>query len=115
MVALPVPTMHGRPNSRDTIAACAVRPPLSVTIAATRRITGSQSGSVISATSTSPACTVASALDVAHHAHAPDADPLANRLPTDQRRSGRPRRVDRSRRPRSATSPNGPSPGAPAR
>ena len=47
--------------ARDN-AACAVRPPLSVTIAATRRITGSQSGSVISATRTSPSCTASSAL-----------------------------------------------------
>ena len=57
-VACPVPTMQGRPNSRETMAACAVRPPLSVTIAATRRMTGSQSGSVMSATRTSPGCTV---------------------------------------------------------
>ena len=39
------------------IAAWQVRPPRLVTIAAARFITGSQSGSVMSATSTSPACT----------------------------------------------------------
>ena len=39
------------------IAAWQVRPPRLVTIAAARFITGSQSGSVISVTSTSPACT----------------------------------------------------------
>ena len=39
------------------IAAWQVRPPRLVTIAAARFITGSQSGSVMSATSTSPLCT----------------------------------------------------------
>ena len=39
------------------IAAWQVRPPRLVTIAAARFITGSQSGSVMSATSTSPGCT----------------------------------------------------------
>ncbi|CAM5629812.1 hypothetical protein RLIN73S_04645 [Rhodanobacter lindaniclasticus] len=40
------------------IAAWQVRPPRLVTIAAARFITGSQSGSVMSAISTSPACTL---------------------------------------------------------
>ena len=39
------------------IAAWQVRPPRLVTIAAARFITGSQFGSVMSVTSTSPACT----------------------------------------------------------
>ena len=50
-----VPTTHGTPSSRLTIAAWHVRPPRSVTMAAARFITGSQSGSVMAATSTSPA------------------------------------------------------------
>jgi hypothetical protein len=45
------------PSSRAMIAAWQVRPPRLVTIAAARFITGSQSGSVISVTSTSPGCT----------------------------------------------------------
>ncbi len=55
-VPVPVPTTAGRPSSRLTIAAWAVRPPRSVTIAAARFMMGSQSGSVISVTSTSPSC-----------------------------------------------------------
>ena len=39
------------------MAAWQVRPPRLVTIAAARFMTGSQSGSVMSATSTSPVCT----------------------------------------------------------
>ena len=58
-VALPQPTTAGTPSSRAMIAAWQVRPPRSVTIAAARFITGSQSGSVMSATSTSPGCTSA--------------------------------------------------------
>ena len=54
-MAVPVPTTQGMPSSRDTIAAWQVRPPSSVTTAAARLSTGSQSGSVIRATSTSPA------------------------------------------------------------
>ena len=55
--ALPVPTTAGTPSSRAMIAAWQVRPPRLVTIAAARFITGSQSGSVMSATSTSPGWT----------------------------------------------------------
>jgi hypothetical protein len=51
-VARPVPTMAGRPSSRLTIAACEVRPPWSVTIAAARFMIGTQSGSVMAVTST---------------------------------------------------------------
>ena len=42
------------PSSRETIAAWQVMPPESVTIAAARRISGTQSGAVMCATSTSP-------------------------------------------------------------
>ncbi len=56
-VASPQPTTAGMPSSRAMIAAWQVRPPRLVTIAAARFITGSQSGSVMSATSTSPALT----------------------------------------------------------
>ena len=57
VVASPQPTTAGMPSSRAMIAAWQVRPPRLVTIAAARFITGSQSGSVMSVTSTSPACT----------------------------------------------------------
>ena len=53
-VASPQPTTAGMPSSRAMIAAWQVRPPRLVTIAAARFITGSQSGSVMSVTSTSP-------------------------------------------------------------
>src|SRR5882724_7554153 len=54
-VATTEPTIAGMPNSLATIAAWQVRPPLFVIIADAFFITGSQSGSVISVTSTSPA------------------------------------------------------------
>ena len=53
-VAPSQPTIAGMPNSRAMIAACEVRPPLSVTISDASFIIGSQSGVVISVTSTSP-------------------------------------------------------------
>ena len=56
-VASPVPTTAGISSSRAMIAAWQVRPPRLVTMAAARFITGSQSGSVMSATSTSPGWT----------------------------------------------------------
>ena len=49
-----VPTTHGIPSSRDTIAACEVIPPLSVTTATARRISGTQSGDVIGAETPKP-------------------------------------------------------------
>ena len=55
-VASCAPTMHGSPSSRATIAACDVMPPASVTIAAARRMIGTQSGDVMCVTSISPAC-----------------------------------------------------------
>ena len=57
-MACPVPTTQGMPSSRLTIAACAVLPPRSVTIAAARFIAGTKSGVVISATRTSPCFTL---------------------------------------------------------
>ena len=54
VVAVPEPTTAGMPSSRATIAAWQVMPPESVTIAAARRIIGTQSGAVMRATSTSP-------------------------------------------------------------
>jgi hypothetical protein len=56
-VASPQPTMAGMPSSRAMIAAWQVRPPRLVTMAEARFITGSQFGSVMSATSTSPGLT----------------------------------------------------------
>ena len=56
-VAFTEPTIAGIPNSRAIIAAWQVRPPRLVTKAAARFITGSQFGSVMSATNTSPGCT----------------------------------------------------------
>ena len=56
-VASPQPTTAGTPSSRAMIAAWQVRPPRLVTIAEARFMTGSQFGSVMSATSTSPGCT----------------------------------------------------------
>ncbi|CRR49572.1 hypothetical protein PAERUG_P45_London_17_VIM_2_12_12_05373 [Pseudomonas aeruginosa] len=57
-VALPQPTTAGMPSSRAMIAAWQVRPPRLVTMALARFITGSQSGSVMSETRTSPGWTL---------------------------------------------------------
>ena len=51
-----MPTTQGMPSSRETIAAWQVMPPESVTIAAARRISGTQSGAVMWVTRTSPSC-----------------------------------------------------------
>jgi hypothetical protein len=53
-VALPQPTIAGTPISRATMAAWQVRPPLLVMMALAFFMIGSQSGSVMSVTSTSP-------------------------------------------------------------
>ena len=53
-VASPQPTTAGMPSSRAMIAAWQVRPPRLVTMAAASFMTGSQFGSVMSVTSTSP-------------------------------------------------------------
>ena len=57
-VATVVPTTHGTPNSRETIAAWDVRPPRLVIIAAARFIAGTKSGVVISVTMMSPGLTL---------------------------------------------------------
>ncbi|MOA18402.1 hypothetical protein D3C78_1579660 [compost metagenome] len=57
-MALPQPTTAGMPSSRAMIAAWQVRPPRLVTMALARFMIGSQSGSVMSETSTSPGCTL---------------------------------------------------------
>ena len=56
-VAFTEPTMAGMPSSRAIMAAWQVRPPRLVTNALARFMTGSQFGSVMSATNTSPGCT----------------------------------------------------------
>ena len=56
-VASPQPTTAGMPSSRAMIAAWQVRPPRLVMIAAASFITGSQFGSVMSVTRTSPCFT----------------------------------------------------------
>ena len=61
-VALPQPTTAGMPSSRAMMAAWQVRPPRLVTMALARFITGSQFGSVMSVTSTSPGCTLSISL-----------------------------------------------------
>ena len=53
-MAFPVPTIAGTPSSRLTMAACEVRPPWSVTIAAARFMIGTQSGSVVVVTRIAP-------------------------------------------------------------
>ena len=58
-VASRAPTMQGIRSSRLTIAAWQVMPPESVTMPAARRMVGTQSGEVIGATKTSPACSCA--------------------------------------------------------
>ena len=62
----PVPTTAGSPYSRQTIAACDMTPPMSVTTALTFEKIGAQAGEVIGQTSTSPSRTSAISLDVDH-------------------------------------------------
>ena len=82
-----MPTTAGMPSSRATMAAWQVRPPRLVTIAEAIFITGSQSGVVMSATSTSPALKLASwvALSMRRTAptaiFSPTARPSTNRSP----------------------------------
>ena len=69
------PTIAGMPNSRAIIAAWEVRPPLRVIISDACFINGSQSGVVISVTSTSPCSNTDSSEDTS------SIDiPLSNRL-----------------------------------
>src|SRR3954451_20800853 len=73
------------PSSRAMIAAWQVRPPRFVTIAEARFMIGSQSGSVMSATSTSPSekSCISSTDFITRTAPAPRADLLADRPPLD--------------------------------
>lgn len=79
VVASPVPTTAGMPSSRAMIAAWQVRPPRFVTIALARFMIGSQSGSVMSATSTSPGwnCAIWSRLRSTRAGPAPIRCPIA--------------------------------------
>ena len=79
-----VPTTQGTPSSRLTMAAWQVRPPRLVTIAAAIFMVGSQSGSVMSATSTSPGWKSCKLVDVADDAHRPGADLLADAAALEQ-------------------------------
>src|SRR5439155_17369586 len=58
-VARPVPTTAGSPYSRQTIAACDITPPMSVTTALIFGKIGAQAGEVIGQTGTSPSRTFA--------------------------------------------------------
>ena len=77
-VASPVPTIAGTFSSRLTMAAWLVGPPLSVTIPAALRISGTQSGSVRSVTSIPPSGKPAASAGVATR----QTGPLAIALPT---------------------------------
>jgi hypothetical protein len=84
LVAVPQPTTAGMPSSRAMIAAWQVRPPRLVTIAAARFMTGSQSGSVMSATSTSPGAHPRHVLDVGDDPRVAGADALSDAAPADR-------------------------------
>ena len=81
------PTTAGTPSSRATMAAWQVRPPWLVTIAAAVFITGSQSGVVASATSTSPgwktvrSCASATMRTLPEAIFSPTARPVASTVP----------------------------------
>ena len=79
-----MPTTAGMPSSRAMIAAWQVRPPRLVTMAAARFMIGSQSGSVMSATSTSPGRNVAISSGEREHPHRAGADLLADRPALDE-------------------------------
>ena len=66
------------------IAAWQVRPPRLVTIAAARFMIGSQSGSVMSATSTSPSVELVHLVDRGEHPRRAGADLLADRAALDE-------------------------------
>ena len=103
VVASPVPTTHGMPSSRETIAAWQVMPPESVTIAAARRMSGTQSGEVMCVTSTSPSRSRVGVRERAEDAHRPARDArrgaeAAQRAPRRLgRRPARSRRAPRGR------------------
>jgi hypothetical protein len=77
-VASPQPTTAGMPSSRAMMAAWQVRPPRLVTMALARFITGSQLGSVMSVTSTSPGCTRSISAVLRTRRTGPGADLLAD-------------------------------------
>ena len=98
VVPSPVPTTAGMPSSRATIAAWQVRPPRLVTMAAAVFITGSQSGVVVSATSTSPGSELGQLGDVVD-ARAPCPSRSSRRPPglrSGPRPAGRARNARRS-------------------
>ena len=84
---MPVPTIAGRPSSRLTIAACEVRPPWSVMIAAARFMIGIQSGSVVAVTRIEPSLNLAISDGTFEPAHlpvaiaSPIASPVSRRSP----------------------------------
>ena len=86
-MASSVPTTAGIPSSRETIAAWEVRPPWSVMMPAARFMIGTQSGSVISVTSTAPSSnrSISSALLITCTLPAaiawPMASPVSSRSP----------------------------------
>ena len=90
-VARRVPTMHGTPSSRLTIAAWQVMPPLSVTSAPARRMTGTQSGLVIGATRISPGSSAPPFGRFPEDAHPAGDDTGRRAQPAHERTSRRPR------------------------
>src|SRR4029453_9787130 len=62
VVPVSVPTTAGTPNSRATIAVWQSRPPVAVTMAPATENTGTQGGSVISHTMTSPSSRLVASL-----------------------------------------------------
>ncbi len=79
-----VPTTAGKPSSRLTMAAWQVRPPRLVTIAAAFFMIGSQSGSVLSVTRTSPGLELPQILDALDDAHRARGDLLADAAARDE-------------------------------
>ncbi len=102
LVAVPQPTTAGMPSSRAMMAAWQVRPPRFVTIAEARFITGSQSGSVMSATSTSPALHARHFLRVLDDSRMARADPLADAASGGQHLGARFQRIAQYRAPGAA-------------
>ena len=99
-VASCVPTTHGMPSSRETIAAWHVMPPESVTIAEARRINGTQSGAVMRVTSTAPSLNLPASASAASRLTGPLAMPGSGTEAAQQRSSLRFRRLDLAARPR---------------
>ena len=89
VVAFSAPTTAGTPSSRATMAAWQVRPPWSVTMAPAVFITGSQSGLVELATSTSPGRKARRSRGAVDDPHGAGADLLADRLAGHQHLAAR--------------------------